>query len=1006
MAHSDSDSTGHDSTARAGRGPRLHVGQSVHGFLVERDEDLPEIDGRAYVLRHEGAGTPLLWLANDDPNKAFAIAFKTPPADDTGVFHILEHSVLCGSDRYPVKEPFVNLLKTSMQTFLNALTYPDKTVYPVASTNEQDLLNLMDVYMDAVLHPALYHKRTVFEQEGWHYELDGRDDRLRYNGVVFNEMKGALSDPEDYALQGLNRALFPDTAYGFESGGNPRAIPTLTYEGYVDTHARHYNAANARIVLYGDISLDRELELLDSRYLAHADPAKGAPNPLRMQAPVVNLGARVTMDTAPENSSVMLGFVTGTYADRRRALAVSVLTDALMGSNEAPLKQRLLDEGLGDDVDAFPYDGVLQPYLVFELRGSDPDDPGVGDRFRVALQRHACDLVRDGIPRETLDAALESLAFTLRERDYGIADGVVLAIGALSGWLYDDGMPTDYLRYEEAMAELREEVGRGGFERLLSQVVLENDHMAQLTLVAQPDGPDSPAAQERAELDRIQASMDDGRIDAVIAETSELHRLQATPDTPEQLATLPALTRDQIGDAPAEPAYGPVDAPVTCLYHEVPTRRIDYVSHYFDLSCVSFDELPAVTLLCSLLGKLGTATHSAAQLDTLLESRLGRLSFSGLTFCRQGSGEPQARLAMSASAIEENLEDLVRLPAEVWSSTDFTDVERIRTILTQQRLEMEQGFAANGHTYALGRALAHVSRTHLLASRFGGVDYYRYVRGLLDDFDGRADALAAQLADLARRIFTPRGIVSSFTGARGDLDAYWEIASREAILGASPDGCVAPLASGPRLVVPQPEARDEAYVIPADVSFVAKAADASGVAGDYSGAWDVAANALSLGYLWDEVRVQGGAYGVGFRVRTDGCMGYYSYRDPNVDATLGRYDRASGWLRGYDPDEREMTGYVVSTVAKCDAPRKPGIVAARQDGDWMRGRTPAWRRQVREQMLACTSADLASLADSLDCVARSGCVCVFGSRAAIEASRADLHAVDLLASREAPRDKA
>ena len=971
----------------SGEGPRVPaVGDRLHGFVVQRVEDLPEIDGKAVVMRHEAAGTPLLWLANDDANKSFAIAFKTPPADDTGVFHILEHSVLCGSDRYPVKEPFVNLLKTSMQTFLNALTFADKTMYPVASTNEQDLLNLMDVYMDAVFHPCLYHKPTVFEQEGWHLELDDPDGALRYNGVVLNEMKGALSDPDDFALQALNRALFPDTAYGFESGGNPRAIPTLTYESYVDTHRRHYNARNARIVLYGDLDVARELALLDERYLRDAAEPAGEPNPLALQAPVVNLGATCTMDTTPDNACVMLGYVVGTYAQRREVLAADVLVDALMGSNEAPLKKRLLDAGLGSDVDAFLYDGLLQPYVVFELRGA---RPGVVDAFRETLEGAVAELVRDGIPRAALEASLESLSFELRERDYGYADGVALAVHAMNGWLYDDEMPVDYLRYEDDLAALRQT----RFEDALDRLVTRCAHKAQVTLVPSSDEASSPAAQEAAELARRKAAMTPAQVARTIEHTRELHALQAAPDTPEQLATLPRLGREDIGPAPHDPAFELVDgATVPYVYHAVPTRRIDYVQHYFDLSHLSYDELPAVTLLGSLLGKLGTARHDASELDTLLEARLGRLTFGAAVHLDEATGEPVARMAVGTSAIEENLDSLVDLPSEVWSSTDFTDLARIRTILEQQRLNLEQGFAASGHTYALGRALTYVSPLHRLAQRFGGIDYYRYVRDLLDHFDERAADLPARLADLAARVFVREGALSSFAGTRGDCDRFWAHADE----GGLALGSLSAEERGRRLVIPAPTVANEAFVVPTDVCFVAKADDAAHAQVRYSGAWEVASRALSYGYLWDEVRVQGGAYGCGFRVRPDGCVGYYTYRDAHLDETLARLDAAGGWLASFAPTESELTGYVVSTVAGHDAPLRPRAVAIRQDADVLTHRDPAWRDRVRQEELDCRAEQLRALAPALDRLAARDAVCVFGSRQIIESAKTRLDVVDLL----------
>ena len=974
--------------AASEEGLALAPGARLNGFVVERVEELPEIDGHAYVLRHETSGTPLMWLANDDENKSFSITFKTPPADDTGVFHILEHSVLCGSDRYPAKEPFVNLLKTSMQTFLNALTFSDKTMYPVASTNERDLLNLMDVYLDAVFHPRLYSRRQIFEQEGWHYELE--DGALVYNGVVFNEMKGALADPDEVVLNGLNAALFPDTAYRFESGGNPRAIPTLTYESYLDTHARHYNAANARVVLYGDVSLVDELALLDERYLACARPAAGAPNPLDPQRPVVDLSAVRTMATAPENAAVACGYVVGTWRDRLGCLAAEILTDALMGSNEAPLKRTLLEAGLGTDADAFVYDGLLQPYVVFELRGA--QGPEAGAAFQDLLEAELARYAREGVPRENVEAALEAAAFNLREREFGYADGVALAINAMSGWLYDDAMPCDYLHYEEALAALRAGLENGYWERYVHTVFVESAHKGRCALVPVEEGSaDDVAAQEAAELAGHREGLTEADVARIEDEVAELRRIQDEPDAPEALATLPRLGVADVGDARPDPACEDVpDAPLPCLYHDIPTRQVDYAYHYFDLSCLTWDEIPYATLAASLLGKMGTARRSAAELDTLVEARLGRLTFSTTVHEDVLTGEATPRLVVGASALAENVADLACLPAEIWAETDFSDTERIRTVLAQQRLDSEQAFLGSGNAYALARALGYTNKASYLAQHFGNVDYYRFVRALLDAWDERARELPGILSDVCARVFRRGADLHSFTGERADMARFWEAGATLLLDG---DATPAPR----RLTVPEPPQISEAFVVPTDICFVAKADSAAHADNAYSGLWPVAAQALNYDYLWNEVRVKGGAYGCGLRVATTGNLGFYTYRDPKLDASLERLDRAGAWLASWEPTAAEMEGYVVSTVASHDAPRRPRQVAQRQDVAHLVRRDPAWRAQVRAEELAATPEAIRPLAGALDRVAERDAVCVFGNREIIEGSAHAFQVVDLMA---------
>ena len=959
--------------------PELAVGTAHAGFTVTSVEPLAELSGCAYVMRHDATGARALWLACADVNKAFAISFKTPPADDTGVFHILEHSVLCGSDRYPVKEPFVNLLKTSMQTFLNALTFPDKTMYPVASTNTADLENLMSVYLDAVLHPAIWHRRRIFEQEGWHLEA-AEDGTLSYNGVVLNEMKGALSDPDDVLYQALTRALFPDTCYRFESGGNPRAIPTLTYEGFLDNHARHYAPGNAYVFLYGDLDADRELSLVDEALRGAAERGAGAPNELALQAPVRAERREVRMATAPSNSEVGLSYVIGTAADRTRVLAVDVLLDALCGSNEAPLKRRVLDAGLADDFSATLIDGVLQPQAMFTLRGL---REGAGEKFRALVEATCAELADSGIPRDKLEASLAQAEFNLREGDWGgYPDGVALAMQAMSSWLYDDERPVDYLRYEDALAELKRGLDEGLFERLLRELVCESAHCAEVELVPVEAG---DADEEAAELERLRASMDEGDLEAVRAEVDALRAEQEAPDSPEALATLPRLRLSDIGPAPAEPAALEVAAPLPCIGHELDTHGIDYVYHYFDLRCLDYEELPYAGVLTELLGRLATARRSASELDTLVETKLGGLDFFVETHTRDDDLSFAApALVVGASALSEKADALCELPAEVWGETDFGDLARIRDILTQRRVALEQYYLSSGHAAALGRTSTYFSAAALVSGAMGGLDYYLFLRDLLDHWDERAADLSERLAGLARRIFTADAVTVSFTGPAADRERFWE---RGGTLGL-------PAGEGEkRLVVPTPAPRREAFVIPSDVAYVARASAPSAADAGSVGTWQVATRALSYDYLWNEVRVKGGAYGVGFKRSTEGLRQFWSYRDPSVDATLARYDGAAAWLAGWQGDADELGGYVVATVAAHDAPVKPRQLARRQDVARFNARPDGWRDQVRAQELATTADDLRALAAALaDAEAPSG-ICVFGGRDAVEESGVSFDAV-------------
>lgn len=1001
---------------RAAAAALLAPGTTTCGFTVTHAETIDELDADAYVLFHHASGARLLYLACDDENKAFSIGFKTPSANSTGVFHILEHSVLDGSEKFPLKEPFVELIKGSMQTFLNAMTYPDKTVYPVASTNEQDLLNLMDVYMDAVLNPAIYTKRAIFEQEGWHYELDVPEGKpltegtLRYNGVVFNEMKGALSDPMSVLDDAVGAALFPDTAYAFESGGDPRVIPELTYEEFLDTHARHYNLANSYLTLYGDFAdVQRELAFLDERYLsqenaagrriaaeraAGASPAALAPNPLAMQEPTVCDYKRVEMQTTPENALVGMGYVIGQALDTFRTVAADVLFDAILGSNEAPVKKAIIAAGLGGNVTSYTSSACQQPYELIILQNARPQ---AAQEFRNVIEDTCRDLVEHGVPRDRLEAVISSNEYALRQRDYGMSDGVVLACEALSTWLYEDDAATDALKYADTYAALREALDGPFFEDLLRELVLESNHCALVELVPvgassgedAAAGPADAAGTEAAKLAKIKASMSTAELQAILDDVAELRRQQEAEDAPEDRAKLPRLHVEDIGDARPDPACTLDDAaPIPCLRHSIPTRRLAYALTYFDLTHVSYAELPYVKVLCRLMQQLPTVQHTAAELDSFIGSNLGFLTFTTEVFQQPNWKLARPVLLVSAGALSEKIDALASIPREVWAETIFEDTDRMRDVLTQLKIGMEQTFITAGHQAALGRALSYVSPAAVISEQLGGVDFYRFLRDLLDHFDERTGELCDKLRELQQRIFTSTGTVASFTGSDEDYARYWAAAGT---LGLAPR-----TAPAKELYVPMPEDKHEAFVIPSDVCYLGQSTDPRALGIATNGSWGVAANALSYGYLWNEIRVKGGAYGCGFRAAADRQLAFYTYRDPAIDPSIDRIAGAGAWLGELDTDRDTFEGYIVSTVSSNDAPVKPYALTKRLNGAYFSKRTPGYREQLRSEMLATTPERLRELGTDVAQVAEKAPRCVFGGRDIIEASNAGWNVVDLL----------
>ena len=727
---------------------------------------------------------------------------------------------------------------------------------------------------------------------------------------------------------------------------------------------------------------------MDAAVAAGEDPSTLAPNPLDVQAPVTCEYKRVEMATTPENALVGLGLVLGSALDRKRTIAADILFEALLGSNEAPVKKAILAAGLGGNVVSYTAAESLQPYELIMLQNA---QPGVARELRRVFQDACRDLCEHGVPRERLEAIISSNEYDLRQRDYGIADGVAIACDALSTWLYDDDAATLALKYGPVYEELRGELEGSYFEDLLCELVLENDHMALVELVPVDAGAGSEGA-EAAELAAKRDAMTDAELADVVKRTAALRAAQEAEDTPEDKATLPRLRVSDIGEArPEPPLVVDTTAPIPCLRHGIPTNRLAYAMQYFDLRCITFEDLPYVTLLCRLLKQLPTREHSAEELDNLLAGKLGFLSFTTEVMTQPDVDGVRPYLLVSAGALSEKIDALASLPREVWSSTLLldADADRVRDVLTQIRIGLEQGFINNGHSAALGRAMSYSSPSAVVREQLSGVDFYLFLRNLLEHFDERLDNLRAKLAELADRIFVADGCLASFTGSDEDFNAYWDAAG-DLGLGAG-DG-----AGRDALAVPAPRDRHEAFVIPSDICFAARACDPRRLGIDVTGTWAVAANALSYDYLWNEIRVKGGAYGCGFRAAGERQAAFYTYRDPAIDPSIERVERAGAWLGSFEPDEAAFEGFIVSCVSGMDAPVKPYALTKRRNTTYLAGLDPHAREERRAQMLAATPGELRSLGTDVTRIAAESPTCVFGGRDVIAKSNAGFNVVDLM----------
>ena len=843
----------------------MQIHDKLHGFTVTDSRPLPELHATLWEMTYDKNGARLMWLQREDLNKTFAITFKTIPTDDTGVFHILEHSVLCGSDKFPVKEPFVELLKGSLHTFLNALTFPDKTMYPVSSRNDRDFLNLMDVYMDAVLHPAIYHKPEIFRQEGWHYALSQGEPA--YNGVVFNEMKGAYSDVETVMYQELTKRLFPDNCYGFSSGGDPEHIPELTYEQFIRSHQTYYHPSNAYIFLDGAVDLDAALSLLDG-YLGIYDRLE-VDSTIPMQPPVPYSEHTCAYEVAPDDDGegrvqLAWGYVYATYAERERAVAMQLLIDVLCGSNEAPLKKAILSNGLAEDVYFQSDDGTQQQLLLLEVRNLAADKV---EEVRRTVQETLADLAKNGLDREQLTASLNSLEFKVRARDYGsYPRGVIFAMTAMESWLYG-GDPAQNLCCDEVFASLRGKLDTDYYERLLEETLLHNPHCASLCMTPCATLGDEKRAREAARLAQAADSWTPQQRELFVAQEQELHRAQETPDTPEQLATLPRLTLSDITGLPEKPPLT-VQQLSGCevLLHETDTDGIVYADLYFSAAGLTPEELSCASFLCEVLGSAATAHHSRMALQNAIRMHLGGFDVAPAAFTHRGQADSATPyLVVSVSLLESKKAEAISLIAEILGSSKLDDKELLLQLLRQEKLAAEESLTVAGHRYALGRIAAARTAEGAIQEYFDGFESCLWVRRTESAFAEKADALCAQLSELSQRLFTRERLTISVTGAVDETFCR-ALSGTVAVSGrAVPPADIKPM-----------EIQAEGIRIPSGVSYAVAGSHLARFDTPYTGTLRVAAGLLSLDYLWNSVRVQGGAYGTGFISRPNGLVAMYS----------------------------------------------------------------------------------------------------------------------------------
>lgn len=950
------------------------------GFSLLRSKPLPEIGGTLHEMEHIKTGAKLIWLERPDDNKTFGIAFTTLPEDSTGVFHILEHSVLCGSDKYPVKEPFVELLKNSMNTFLNAMTFPDKTFYPVSSRNEKDFLNLMRVYLDAVFHPLIYSKPEIFYQEGWHYEFD-ENEIPSYKGVVFNEMKGAYASADEQLAETINAMLFPDNCYRFSSGGDPAVIPDLTYESFLDAHRRFYSPSNSFIFLDGAMDIELVLSILDQEYLSTFERGNRIAPPAIQRC--INAGTkRVAYELGQEESPdnryrVSWGNVIGTYDDRETLIAMQVLSQVLCSSNQSPLPKCILEKGLAEDVVMRIQDGVLQPWVMLEVQNCAKENIS---EIEQTIKAELIRLSNDGLDHEQLTAQMANMEFRMRERDYGgMPRGLVFGFNALETWLYG-GDPTANLEVGTLFDDLRAKLEQGHFEDLLRRLLMENPHTCQVIME-----PSHTAGEERrqAEQKRLADEADswtDSQRQSLKDRQARIQAWQESTDSPEALATLPRL---DLKDISAEPEDIPTEvteiAGVPVLKHEVACGGIVYCTLYFDLADRTEEELSAASMLCGLLGELPTETSTAEQLMNRKQLLCGMFQCQVRSFAKDNQPDRcERKLCVSFSALESNLSDAIDLVAEIMTQTRFDCENAVLDILRQRKMMLMQQIVMAGHGLALGRMAAQTSMNGVVDEYTNGYQFYTWLKDQDENWNWKN--VHTCLTKTAEAVFCTSRLTVSVTGT--DPNAAAMITNK-----LSAQLCQGN--AGEKYNIHPWGKRKEGIAIPADISFAVKGGTILDNGGTYNGILPLASRIIGLGYLWNTIRVQGGAYGAGLIARNTGLACCYSYRDPNAARSLEQYDGAAEFLRSICAEGTDLTGFIIGAVSDDSPLLTPRMQGMSADTRYWTGIDLASLRQRRKELLECSAGELTAVANSLEKTIADGGICVIGAQKQLEACNLD-----------------
>lgn len=960
-------------------------GAVVHGFQIRRTARIDEVNADAYLMEHVQSGARLMYLDSSDDNKVFYICFRTTPDNSKGTPHIMEHSTLCGSRKFPLKEPFVELAKGSLNTFLNAITWPDKTMYPVASRNAQDFHNLMDVYLDAVFYPNCLKDPQILMQEGWHYELEDREAPIIYKGVVYNEMKGALSSPEAIMEDSAMAALFPDTTYGVESGGDPDVIPSLSFREFTEFHRRFYHPSNSYMYLYGDMDIEETLAFIDGEYLSHfqrhaVDSAVRTQSPFTRRKQLEERYGIAAGEEERQKAIHSLYIACSDHMTTAESMGLKILNYMLIEMDGAPLKKAVVDAGIGSDLTGSYSDSYKQPVWEIETTGSEPEK---AQAFAQVLDGTFRTLALSGLDRDMLHAALNRTEFMLRESDYqGRPKGLFYGVRLMDLWLYDRD-PMDALRYYDDLKTLREGVDSGFFESLLLKYVLKNDHQVLITMKAEKGLTEKKNRETEENLAAYKHSLTDEQLDELIAQTKALKERQASGESPDALATIPILSRDDLKRTIREETFeeGAAEG-VPHLHYRADTSGIFYVNLFFTLYGLETEEIPYAYLLANLLSGMDTERRTYRELTRLSDASTGGLTFSVNAYSRADNDAVYVPVFIArGKALTSHMKELMDLMGDILNHTQFSDLARLKEILMEEKADWDMSVFSRGHTLVMHRVLSYFSETEKFREA-GSLSFYYFLSDLVKRFDRDGEAIAARIAAVAKKIFTRANLTLQTVG--GEEEQKQAALCLPYVTDDMPEGVRAETLLF-RFPAPQ---GNEGILTSGKVQYVVKGGNFRRHGFAYTGALQVMETILRYEYLWKKIRVQGGAYGAFTQFALNGNALLCSYRDPNLGETVKAYEEAAEYLRKFTISDREMTKYVIGTMAPAEMQYTPFMKGEQAMMFRLCGITTEDRVRVRREIITCRQEDIRRLGDLMESVMNEPYLCVMGGEEKIKSEEA------------------